>query len=247
MDKAIDALGTYKAMNQHNHVGPGANLLHYPVANNTMINAVAFIRDANEWPDDTKTVAEGTKSDVRVAFEGWCRPVCSLIEHFPEVMSRWAIFDTWEHPIHSYNQGRLCLAGDAAHASSPHHGAGACQGIEDALCLTVLMEKVVADARQTPDDKARAIRAAFATYDAVRRTRSQWLVNSSRQVCDLHQQAEWANSTGLAKARTCFEEIKDRSLKIWHFDYNSMIDEAALGYKQRRSALNGVSKEANIY
>ncbi|KAI0535242.1 hypothetical protein GGR58DRAFT_504452 [Xylaria digitata] len=227
--QAIEALGEYKATNQHNHVGPNANLLHYPVANNTTINAVAFVRDPNKWPDDSQTVAVGTRDDVKAAFEGWCAPVRDLIERFPDTVSKWAIFDLWEYPV------------------PPHHGAGAGQGIEDALCLSTLMREVVAETREHPENKAKAITAAFRTYDAVRRTRSQWLVNSSRRVCDMHQQAEWADDTKITKAETVFEEMKDRTFKIWHFDYEAMLKETLQGYKQRRGWANGVVKNTLIY
>lgn len=247
MAQAVEALGEYKATNQHNHVGPGANLLHYPVANNAMINAVAFVRDNQKWPDDSQTVAVGTKDDVKAAFEGWCAPVRDLIERFPDTMSKWAIFDLWEYPVPHYNKDRLCLAGDAAHATSPHHGAGAGQGIEDALCLSTLMREVVAEVRDHPENKATALVAAFRTYDAVRRTRSQWLVNSSRRVCDFHQQLEWADDAKMTRAETAFEEVKDRTFKIWHFDYEAMVEETLLGYKQRRGWANGIVKNKLIY
>ncbi|KAI1187677.1 hypothetical protein F5B17DRAFT_312322 [Nemania serpens] len=247
MAQAIEALGEYKAMNQHNHIGPNANLLHYPVANNAMINAVAFVRDPNKWADDTQTVAQGTRDDVKAAFEGWCAPVRDLIDRFPDTMSKWAIFDLWEYPVPRYNNDRLCLAGDAAHATSPHHGAGAGQGIEDALCLSTLMREVVAEARKNPEAKAKALAAAFGTYDAVRRTRSQWLVNSSRRVCDIHQQAEWADPVKMIRAETAFEEVRDRTFKIWHFDYEAMLKDTLQGYKQRRGWANGVVKSTAIY
>lgn len=247
MAQAIEALGEYKAMNQHNHIGPNANLLHYPVANNAMINAVAFVRDPNKWADDSQTVAQGTRDDVKAAFEGWCAPVRDLIERFPDTMSKWAIFDLWEYPAPRYNNDRLCLAGDAAHATSPHHGAGAGQGIEDALCLSTLMREVVAEVRKNPEAKAKALAAAFGTYDAVRRTRSQWLVNSSRRVCDIHQQTEWADAVKMIRAETAFEEVRDRTFKIWHFDYEGMVKDTLQGYKQRRGWANGVVKTTAIY
>ncbi|KAI8635189.1 hypothetical protein F5Y19DRAFT_2989 [Xylariaceae sp. FL1651] len=247
MPQAIEALGEYKAMNQHNHVGPNANLLHYPVANNAMMNVVAFVRDPQKWPDDTQTVAQGTRDDVKAAFEGWCAPVRDLIERFPDTMSKWAIFDLWEFPLPQYNKGRMCLAGDAAHASSPHHGAGAGAGIEDSLCLSTLMREVVAEVSKNPAAKTQALAAAFQTYDAVRRTRSQWLVNSSRRVCDLHQQLEWADDAKMVRAETAFEEVKDRTFKIWHFDYDAMLRETLLGYKQRRGWANGVVKSKSVY
>ncbi|KYK53980.1 hypothetical protein DCS_05929 [Drechmeria coniospora] len=248
MERAVKALGRYKATNQHNHVGPGANLLHYPVAGNSMLNAVAFVRDRRRWPDERQTVAEGSKADVEAAFEGWCPAVRELIDLFPDTLTKWGIFDLWEYPVPRYHGRSICLAGDAAHASSPHHGAGACVGVEDALCLTTLVEAVVADMRGRPETKRAALDAALTTYDAVRRTRSQWVVNSSRRVCDLHQQREWADDDRLVKAETCFEEIRDRSLKIWHFEYEAMMDEALEGYKRRRRSVNSNrGKKADVY
>ncbi|KAI1364072.1 hypothetical protein F5Y08DRAFT_353770 [Xylaria arbuscula] len=247
MSQAIEALGEYKATNQHNHIGPNANLLHYPVANNTMMNAVAFVRDPNKWADDSQTVAVGTKDEVKAAFEGWCPPVRDLIERFPDTMSKWAIFDLWEYPVPKYNKDRLCLAGDAAHATSPHHGAGAGQGIEDALCLTTLMREVVAEIRVHPKAKAKTLAAAFQTYDAVRRTRSQWLVNSSRRVCDLHQQIEWGDDAKITKAETVFEEMKDRTFKIWHFDYEGMVADTLKGFRQNMGWANGIAKTTAVY
>ncbi|KAI1378439.1 FAD/NAD(P)-binding domain-containing protein [Hypoxylon crocopeplum] len=233
MDKAIQALGEYKARNQHNHVGPNAHLIHYPVANQTMINATAFVSDPNEWPDDKVTVVPALRKDLEDAFADWNPCLTALIQHFPEKLEKWAVFDTWDYPAPFYNKGNVCLAGDAAHASSPHHGAGACCGIEDALCLRTLMDQVNTTLGEKTATKKEALGSAFAVYDAMRRTRSQWLVNSSRRVCDLYHQPEWGREQQWTKAETCFEEIKDRSLKIWHFDYDAMVKETVEEYVQK--------------
>ncbi|KAI1760825.1 FAD/NAD(P)-binding domain-containing protein [Hypoxylon sp. FL1150] len=238
MDKAVAALGEYKAHNQHNHVGPNAHLIHYPVANQTMINATAFVSDANEWPDDKVTVVPGRRKDLEDVFADWNPCLTALIQHFPEKLEKWAVFDTWDYPAPFYNRGTVVLAGDAAHASSPHHGAGACCGIEDALCLVTLVKQVNTTllggtTTKTKNTRKEALAAAFEVFDAVRRTRSQWLVNSSRRVCDLYHQPEWGHPQKWIKAETCFEEIRDRSLKIWHFDYESMIRETVDRYAEK--------------
>lgn len=249
MDKAISALGEYKARNQHNHVGPNAHLIHYPVANQTMINATAFVSDPNEWPDDKVTVVPALRKDLEDAFAGWNPCLTALIRHFPEKLDKWAVFDTWDYPAPFFNKGSVCLAGDAAHASSPHHGAGACCGIEDALCLVTLLQQVNATLATTPTTKtkkAEALAAAFEVFDAVRRTRGQWLVNSSRRVCDLYHQPEWGHPQKWTKAETCFEEIRDRSLKIWHFDYDGMMRDAVARYAEKvvvGAAANGSGVE----
>ncbi len=233
MEKAITALGEYKAMNQHNHIGPNAHLIHYPVANQTMINATAFVSDPDDWNDDKQMVAPASRTVVETAFAGWNPCVRALASLLPEKLEKWAVFDTCDYPAPFFSRGKICLAGDAAHASSPHHGAGACMGVEDALCITTLMKQVSESMRLMAATKGQALGVAFETFNAVRRTRSQWLVNSSRRVCDLYQQPEWADATRWTKAETCFEEIKDRSLKIWHFDYDAMMEETIQGYQRR--------------
>ncbi|KAI0902040.1 FAD/NAD(P)-binding domain-containing protein [Annulohypoxylon nitens] len=233
MEKAIQALGEYRARNQHNHVGPNAHLIHYPVANQTMINATAFISDPNEWPDDKVTVMPGLRKDLEESFANWNPCLTALIQYFPEKLEKWAVYDTWDFPAPFYNKGTICLAGDAAHASSPHHGAGACCGIEDALCLVTLINQVKTSLKEGTTKKE-ALSSAFEVYNSIRRTRSQWLVNSSRRVCDLYHQPEWGHEQKWIKAETCFEEIKDRSLKIWHFDYNTMIKETVEEYAKKQ-------------
>ncbi|KAI1736435.1 FAD/NAD(P)-binding domain-containing protein [Xylaria scruposa] len=229
MEKAIDALGEYKARNQHNHVGPNAHLIHYPVTQK-MINATAFVTDPLGWAEDKPMVLPARREDLEEVFADWNPCVQNVIKLFPRQLEKWAVFDLWDYPAPRYNKNTICLAGDAAHASSPHHGAGACIGIEDALCLCVLISRVHKSVSQDAVLKEKALTAAFAAFDGVRRTRSQWLVNSSRRVCDLYHQPEWAVEAKWDKAETCFEEIKDRSFKIWHFDYQEMITESDGAY-----------------
>lgn len=44
-------------------------------------------------------------------------------------------------PIHTWQNGTACLIGDAAHATTPNMGQGACQAIEDAYVISKLLEK----------------------------------------------------------------------------------------------------------
>lgn len=68
--------------------------------------------------------------------------------------------------------------GDAAHAMTPHQGAGAGQAIEDAYVLAELLgdEKAVT---------ATDVVAAFKAYDEIRRPRTQEIVKTSRENADL--------------------------------------------------------------
>ncbi|KAJ5998814.1 hypothetical protein N7451_006624 [Penicillium sp. IBT 35674x] len=155
----------------------------------------------------------------------------------------WGEEKTVAYPVPYYSKGRICLAGDAAHASSPHHGAGACMGIEDGLCLTTLFKEVSRTVEEDPAAKEHALVTAFETFDAVRRTRSQWLVNSSRRACDFYHQPEWAEKDKWVKAQTCFEELKDRSHKIWNFDYEGMVHDTIQGYRENVLLSDGSGSE----
>lgn len=81
-------------------------------------------------------------------------------------------YSQWEHKNTStFANGRVCVAGDAAHATTPWQGAGTGQAFEDAMILGTLLGevKVVSE-----------LDSAFKAYDAVRRERCQQVIDSSR-------------------------------------------------------------------
>ncbi|MCJ1378979.1 hypothetical protein MMC17_002078 [Xylographa soralifera] len=241
MENALKALGEVKAKLFLIHAGPNAHLLHYPVANGTMVNVSAIVSDPDEWTDGKSLIKPASRAEMEKAFAHWNPCVRAIASFLPENIDKWALFDTWDYPAPFYSRGKICLVGDAAHASVPHHGAGACLGIEDVLCIYNLMGEISTSLRKSAARKQQALSSAFEAYDAVRRERSQWFVNSSRRVCDLYQQPEWADPEKWVKAETCWEEIKDRSYKIWRFDQDSMLEEASKVYSQKLEILQGRS------
>lgn len=116
----------------------------------------------------------------------------------------------------TFYKGRVGIAGDAAHATSPHHGAGAGFCIEDSAVLATLLE----DERvQSPRD----LEAVLATFDAVRRERTQWLVQSSRFIGDTYEWRAPGVGNNLKRAE---EEINRRNGIIANVDVNRMCSEA---------------------
>ena len=124
----------------------------------------------------------------------------------------WALFDHPPAPI--FYKGRLCLLGDAAHATTPHQGAGAGQAIEDALVLSNLLGKITSSA--DIDD-------AFKAYDAVRRPRSQRVVTTSREASHIYELENGAIKYDLEKAR---KELEVRYKWIWDEDLSAQIKTA---------------------
>ncbi|KAF2676696.1 FAD/NAD(P)-binding domain-containing protein [Lentithecium fluviatile CBS 122367] len=219
MKDVLPVLGEYKTMRHHMHVGPNAHLIHYPV-NKHMVGATVVVTDPNDWSVDQPNLLRVTRKEVEQFFANWCKPVRDLVNLFPQELEQWALFDMYEYPVPQYNFGRICLAGDAAHASSPHHGAGASMGVEDILCLITLLRDIVDKIKRQEVSKSHALKEAFAIYN----------------------DSEWADPTKREKAESCFEELKDRSFKIWHFDPKAMVEETLQQATEKIVATSSLSK-----
>ena len=172
MAKAEAVLGKEKANNRQMYLGHGGHVLTFPVGKGMMMNVVAFAssetdtwegewiqplqsesmkRDFAHWGDSVVKIMEVSETESN--FTLYILTVLQLIEG-PDV---WAIF---EHPqVPSFHKSRVCLLGDAAHATSPHFGQGAGMAIEDAYVLS----NVLGACKSTAE-----IEKAFIAYDSVR-------------------------------------------------------------------------------
>ena len=125
----------------------------------------------------------------------------------------WGLIDHQQAP--TYYNGRIAILGDAAHASTPHQGAGAGQAIEGAFILSTLLGD---EKTQSASD----IPAAFKAYDAIRRPRSQKVVETSR--------AAGLTYAFQGPARDNLEKIGEELLKryrwIWDEDMEKQAERA---------------------
>ncbi|KAF8855513.1 mannitol 1-phosphate dehydrogenase [Acephala macrosclerotiorum] len=167
MKLAEAALGREKANNRQMYLGHGGHFLTFPVANGALMNVVAFHTREGAW--DGEWVQQLQKDELQKDFSGFGESVTKIIEliQAPDV---WAIFD--HPPVPSYHNGRLCLLGDAAHATSPHFGQGAGMALEDAYVLSNLFGKC---------SSTLEIERAFEAYDYVRVPRANRVVAVSRE------------------------------------------------------------------
>ncbi|GLA91433.1 hypothetical protein AtubIFM61612_003869 [Aspergillus tubingensis] len=226
MTTAISKLGRYRALRQHMHCGPRAHVLHFPVAKQQLMNVVAFVQDPNDWMHSGMT-APARKSEVVDAFQEWGPFVRAVIDLLPEELDKWAVFDTYDSPVPKYAEGRVALVGDAAHASSPHHGAGAGMGVEDALALVTAIRRAREDVDRGVEVNG-ALEAAVRAYSRVRYERSQWLVRSSREVGWTY---EWMKESVGADMDRAFADIKERSHRVWYFNVDAMVAEVERQYR----------------
>ena len=227
MDKALVALGEEKAHSQCTRTGPQAHIVTFPIAQDTLINFVGFANQ-DEWPHE-KLVTPATRQEVMEVFKDWNPVVRTIVSLLEDSLDKWAIFDNHDHPAPSFSSGPVCIAGDAAHASSPHHGSGAGFGVEDALTLSTVVEEVNATLQTGKASKSAALAAAFKAFDATRRERSLWLVESSRKVSQTY---ELANPDCGSDPEKCLKDVESRSRKIWQFDVDGMLKDARSAYQR---------------
>ncbi|BCS19672.1 putative salicylate hydroxylase [Aspergillus puulaauensis] len=173
METMVEAVGEDRARVSTMYIGDGAYGVTYPIMRAKKVNCGIYPLNS-DW-DQESWKRPARKEDMRRDFAHMGRHINSLIEHMPDP-SQWAIF---EHPhISTYARSRVAILGDAAHASTPHQGAGAGQAIEDAHVLAELL----ADPHVINAEHAIA---ALKAYDVVRRPRSQRVVTTSAEAARL--------------------------------------------------------------
>ncbi|KAF5553670.1 salicylate hydroxylase [Fusarium mexicanum] len=216
MPHAVEVLGEERALNATMWLGKDKHLLSYPVAHGTILNVVAYCSSSDKWPSDSQLALPATKEDLLRDFEGFRPSVLKILEN-TERLDRWAIFDLGDSPVPTFAKGRVCIIGDAAHASSPHHGAGAGLCIEDAAVLASILAY----------DTVRAgadIEAAFSAFDRSRRERAQWVVQKSRRAGQLFErQTEIGGDFG-----RIFDELEETLPTIWDYDIDGAIKTASI-------------------
>lgn len=203
MERAVDLLGDELACNSQMYCGYGGHVLTFPIEKGKTMNVVAFRSKSDGKWEDKQWVLPMKKKDMEADFEHWgdsVRNILSLMEK-PDV---WALFD--HPPARTYWEGRVCLLGDSAHASTPHQGAGAGMALEDAYVLSKLLGQT-----QAPSD----IEKAFRSYDIKRRERTQKLVTTSREAGCIYE----FHGEGIGDdIVTMKENLDQRYAWIWNED-----------------------------
>jgi 2-polyprenyl-6-methoxyphenol hydroxylase-like FAD-dependent oxidoreductase len=117
----------------------------------------------------------------------WIREV---IQSTPELVGPFPLNDILSMP--RWYDGRVCLLGDAAHATTPNAGQGASLALEDAMVLAQCIRDI--------DEPERA----FATFERTRRPRVEPILKQSRR-----------NGSGKAVSGPVSEWLRDRLLPFF--------------------------------
>lgn len=146
----------------------GGHVVHYAVSSWRNFNIVAAcdgVAEESGWN------APANFTEVARRFPGVCADLADLLGA-PANWLRWPGADL--EPVPRWSNGRIVLAGDAAHATLPFLAQGAVMSLEDAVIL----------ARETAKDQS--LEAAFAAYEAQRKPRTTRIQEQSRKMCRIY-------------------------------------------------------------
>jgi 2-polyprenyl-6-methoxyphenol hydroxylase-like FAD-dependent oxidoreductase len=176
--------------------GPRGRFGLVPLANNQLywfacINA----------PKNSATHKNYTIDDLRKNFACYRTPIKNVLD---KTTNNQLIFGEIADlpPIEKFAFGNILLIGDAAHATTPNMGQGACQAIEDAAVLAAELEKT------------NQIQTAFKNYENKRRERTRYITLQSRKI---GQVAQWQNPV-LGLLRDTLMKSLPESTRMKQFD-----------------------------
>lgn len=179
--------------------------------------AVVAFSSCPEWKHD-KWVITTSKDEMTADFAAWGPHVQSIV-HAMQKPDIWALFQ--HPPCHTYYKGRVCLLGDAAHASTPHQGAGAGSCVEDALSMAELLKDV---------EKKEDLERAFKAFDEVRRPRTQRIVETSAEAGRLYEFELEGDDLEKIEGNQ-----KKRQRWIWDYDLDGEVERARGLYRDSKS------------
>lgn len=210
-DLADEILTPELAGNGNIFCGQGAYIINYPVDRGKLVNVVAVKRKNDRVWERDEWLASCPRETMMKDFENWGDPLRKLVSEITDT-KQWALFDAPN--ASTFCSGRICLVGDAAHASTPNQGAGAGMAFEDAYVLSTLLGRTEA-IENTCD--------IFLAFDAVRRLRTQRLVATSRSAGEVYELVHDGIGDDLAKVKM---DLESRYEWIWKEDLPSEVESA---------------------
>lgn len=161
-------------------LGKDKHILTFPIRRGEEINIVAFKSDRSQ-----KTLPEGAawtqpvdKTQMLADFSDWSES-CQILLNLIENPTIWALHELAELDRYQSQSGRIILIGDAAHAMLPHQGAGAGQGLEDAVILAHLFEETTLTKTSLPK--------LSQVYEDLRKPRACKVQRTSRESGEIYE------------------------------------------------------------
>lgn len=128
-------------------------------------------------PENDKEMAAWKLEDLKKNFSGFHEKVQQVLAQTKNEDILWNDIHDFK-PLETYAFERILLLGDAAHATTPNMGQGACMAIEDAAVLRSCLKT------------AESYLSAFEEFEVRRMERNKWIVNTSYRIGAMGQ---WSN------------------------------------------------------
>lgn len=138
-----------------------------------------------------------SKDEILKLFSSYADPIGQIITATPEEKILYNPMTDLK-PIKKWHNDRVCLLGDAAHATTPNLGQGACQSIEDALALAECLDQF-----ETAEE-------AFQNFQNLRMEKAVRVVNLSWRVGKM---AHMSNGLGIGIRNFAMRNAPKRALK----------------------------------
>ena len=176
--------------------GPEQTFTRYAIRDGALLNYIAIAKRSG-WEVESWSVRSEV-TEILDEFSDWSADVKQMIAATPaDKLFKWALFD--RDPLPHWNEGRITLLGDAAHAMLPFLGQGAAMAIEDAVVLA----RAFADS----DSVAKALER----YQTARHTRTSFVLQESRNNIKRLQRPDTASYN---------QKTHKNEEKLGLFDYN---------------------------
>ena len=147
--------------------GPRCHIVHYPLSDWKYFNLVVTYHNHAPEPVAGKPVSH---AEVMQGFEHINEKILKVIRHGND-WKLWVLCD--RDPVENWVDGRVTLLGDAAHPMMQYYAQGACMALEDAVCLSHMMDRHGGD-----------IDLAFAAYNDQRMIRTARVQLGARAIGD---------------------------------------------------------------
>lgn len=160
-----------------NFVGSNKHAVIYYLRNEKLVNFVGVV--PRKKPHQSSWVSTAPWQELQQDFDGWHETVQQVIAVMDKQKCyQWDLYD--HNPLSNWNQGRVTLLGDAAHATLPFMASGAAMAIEDARVLQRCLS-------ESTDGDAIDVIKALATYQANRQQRTNRVQRQSRQLGNVYK------------------------------------------------------------
>jgi salicylate hydroxylase len=206
--------------------GENSYVVVYPVEKGSLINIVAvkIVPTPGDDPEflplqhDANWIQPVSSETMLKDFAHWGSPMKALLSNIQRPQ-RWAMYD--QLPAPTYVKGRVVLLGDAAHATTPHQGQGAGMAFEDSFILSNILGQILnqpfgdGSENEESGDVNLTLECCLRAYDQVRRTRTQKVTSTSREMGELLCFAKEGIGRDLVKLK---ENLDKRLHWIWDVD-----------------------------